>query len=266
MSRGLLSEEQLKEIAARLPELNSINHVLMPTPELIAMELGPKSRMPEAIVCLTDALRVAHEVRYALHEMLAHLIWYRQDRGEPIEEAAIYFGRFYADDAALRLYAAAEHVANFIVGFLGLDQVDLKRYAKEHGSRQSEVGHYLIAERPDEPISKAVHRLIQDSNWNETMRYRASLVHEQPPIVAGLGMAWKRGPKWVVTERGYMLPFGTDGDTPSFTVDELTKTVLSANEGFIEMMSRIVDILVEFLAKQGFDLDLTEGEIATRIP
>lgn len=266
MSRGLLSEEQLKEIAARLPELNSINHVLMPTPELIAMELGPKSRMPEAIVCLTDALRVAHEVRYALHEMLAHLIWYRQDRGEPIEEAAIYFGRFYADDAALRLYAAAEHVANFIVGFLDLDQKVLKRHTKRCRSLNSVVGHYLIAERPDEPITKAVHHLVRDSNWAKTIDYRDTWVHRQPPIVAGLGMAWKRGPRWVVTERGYMLPFGTDGDTPSLTVDELTKIVLSANEAFIEMMSRIVDILVEFLAKQGFDLDLTEGEISTRIP
>lgn len=265
MSRGLLSDERLEEIAAKLPDLNSIKRVLLLDPDVISMKLGPKSRVPEAIVCLHDALRVADEVRYALHEMLAHLIWYRQDRGEPIEEAAIYFGRFYADDAALRLYAAAEHVANFIVGFLDLDQVDLKRYAKGRPSLHSVVGHYLMAERPDEPITKAVHHLVQDSNWTKTtIEYRNPWVHEQPPIIAGLGIAWKRGPRWVVTERGHMLSIKF-GDTPSFTVDELTKMVLSANEAFIEMMSRMVDILVEFLAKQGFDLDFTKGEISVRM-
>lgn len=264
MSRGLLSEERLKEIAARLPDLNSIKHVLLLNPDMIAMKLGRKSRVPEAIVCLHDAVRVTYEVRDALHEMLAHMFWYRCDRGEPIEEAAIYFGRFYADDAALRLYAAAEHVANFIVGFLDLDQVDLEPYANGRTSLQSVVGHYLMTERPDEPITKAVQYLVQDSNWTKIIAYRNTWVHEQPPIVAGLGTAWKRGPRWVVTERGHMLSIKF-GDTPSFTVGELTKIVLSANEMFIGMISQIVDIVVEFLEKHGFDLDLAEGEISVRV-
>lgn len=264
MSRGLLSEERLKEIAARLPGLNSIERVLLLNPDMIAMKLRPKSRLPEAIACLHDAVRVAEEVRYALHEMLAHLIWYRQDRGESIEEAAIYCGRFYADDAALRLYAAAEHVANFIVEFLDLDKVDWKPYTKRSRSFSSVVGHYLIAERPNEPITKVVHHLVRDSNWLKTICYRDTWVHKQPPIVAGLGTAWKRGPRWVVTERGHMLSISF-GDTPSLTVDELTKMVLSANEALIEMMSRMVDILVESLEKHGFELDFTEGEISVRM-
>lgn len=264
MSRGLLNDERLEEIATRLPDLNSIKRVFLLTPDMIAMKLGPKSRVPEAIICLHDALQVVEEIQYALHEMLAHLIWYRQDRGEPNEKAAIYFGRFYADDAALRLYAAAEHVANFIMRFLDLDRADLKPYAKKRDSLHSVVGHYLMAERLDEPITKTIHHLVQDSNWIKTINYRNIWVHEQPPIIAGLGIVWKREPRWVITERGHMLGIG-GGDTPNYSVDELTKMVLPANETFIEIMSQIVDIVVEFLEKHDFGLGFTEGKISVRV-
>src|SRR5262249_46292543 len=133
------------------------------------------------------------EVRYALFECLAHLWCYRDNRDPPSEALAVFFGRFYVDDAALRLYAAGEHLANAIVSMLEIDANDLKRFKTgNESSQQPTVGRYLIAERAGDPVTDAIIKLIARTKWLEAMNYRNEWVHSKPPILNETGIEFER--------------------------------------------------------------------------
>jgi len=62
MSRGLLSEEELKAIDRQLPDTErSTDLVHSVDPNFVAMRHGPESRLPEAAVCLHDASQMIQE-------------------------------------------------------------------------------------------------------------------------------------------------------------------------------------------------------------
>lgn len=129
MSRGLLGDEVLSELAKELPDLTKlVETVLSLLPGFIPVHFPPESSVPVAAVCLHDAKSTVEEARYAFHEVLAHRKWYLEKRETPKEDAATFFGRFYLDDTALRLYSAGEHLANAIVYMLGITKQDLEPY------------------------------------------------------------------------------------------------------------------------------------------
>jgi hypothetical protein len=239
MSRGLLGKKILKEIANQLPDIEQLSlDILNCTPEVVSFRFPPTSKIPVASVCLHDALSTLADARYAFHELLAHRAWYLEKRETPLETTAVFFTRFYADDVALRLYAAGEHLANAIINMLEIDARSLIPYKKKRISKQIIVWKYLEREKPTHAITTAVKKLAQSEEWLATRCYRDDWVHGKPPIIKGLGIQYERRKRWEVSEKHIGLSFG-GGDEPKYSDEDLIKMVKPALFVFVETLSDI---------------------------
>jgi len=79
MSRGRVDKKTAAAIAAKLPDLQSVQQlVLTMSPDFISTRFAHDSTVPQASVCLNDAMAALGEASYATFEAEAHLIWYRQ--------------------------------------------------------------------------------------------------------------------------------------------------------------------------------------------
>ena len=254
MSRGKLDKETAARVESGLPNLTEIRKATLSLqPDFISMGFPPGSTIPIAAVCLQDVTSTLQEVRYALFESLAHLVWYLEKSEPTNEHLAVFFGRFYADDAALRLYAAGEHLAKAITCSLGISNPDLKKHRKtgrrdDQGSEQSAVGKYLKAERFDHPITKTIVKLIDHDEWLQTINYRNEWVHSKPPIVEGQGIEYERRNRLKVSATHIGVSFG-GGDAPKYKVDEVLGFIKPALSSFTQALIEIVEYYVEFLNK-----------------
>ena len=169
MSRGKLDRETASKVNNGLPDVDAVRRASLElNPDMISMGFPINSTNPIAAVCLQDATSVLQEARYALLEALAHLVWYREKSEPPNEHLALFFGKFYADDVALRLYAAAEHLANAIVNILDIERevAEFKKLKKLGGSsKQVTVGIYLAKNLSTHEITKAVLSLRDSEDW-----------------------------------------------------------------------------------------------------
>jgi len=240
MSRGLLGDEILSELAKELPDLAEMAETVLSLPlGFIPVHFPPESHVPVAAVCLHDAKCTVEEARYAFHEVLAHRKWYLEKREEPNEDAAVFFGRFYTDDTALRLYSVSEHLAKAIVYMLEITKQDLEPYQKKNRiSLQVVVGHYLINKHPTHPVTKAVLRLVNSAEWRKTVNYRNAWVHNQPPTVKGTGIVYQRRSRWQVSDSGALLTFG-GGDEPRYSIDDLVGFVRPSLFLFVEVLTEV---------------------------
>jgi hypothetical protein len=261
MSRFLLDESTLSRISQNLPNLRKLRMTVTGlVPDFISINFDPESTAPIAAVCLDDSTLTLSEARYALSECFAHRIWYGEKTEPPNEILAVFLGRFYADDAALRLYSAGEHLANAIVFMLEIGEPRLKQYKKHKISQQSAVGNFLAREEPHHPITKAVLQLNQSKEWQDTIDYRHKWVHEQPPTVNGLGTVYRREKRWQISEpseggQTFMLGIG-DGDKPEYSsVDDLIRFIQPALFLFTDTLTAIVQFYIGLLEKRGITID-----------
>jgi len=254
MSRGKLDKETAARVEKGLPDVTEVRKATLSLqPDFISMGFPPGSTIPIAAVCLQDVTSTLQEVRYALVESLAHIVWYREKSEPPNEHLAVFFGRFYADDAALRLYAAGEHLAKAIICTLEISNSDLKKYKRtsrpdDQGSEQSAVGKYLKAERLNHPVTKAILKLIRQDEWFQTINYRNEWVHSKPPIVEGQGIEYERRNRLEVSTTHIGIRFG-GGDAPKYSVDGLLGFIKPALSSFTETVIEIVEYYVEYLNK-----------------
>ncbi len=229
MSRGLLGEAGLLEISQHLPDLTDLRDTILHlSPGFLPVKFPPESSIPIAAACLHDALRSVEEATYAFHEILAHRKWYLEKRETPNEPTAIFFSKFYADDVALRLYSAGEHLANALLV----------------------VGHYLINEYPNHPVTKAILKLVKSKGWLKTIKYRNDWVHNQPPTVEGLGIVYERRNRWIISEHGALLTFGA-GDNPSHKIEDIVNVVRLALFLFIEVLTEVTRHYTELITEKG---------------
>jgi hypothetical protein len=255
MSRGTLDGTDLKRISQETPDLSELEgRVLSLTPDFISMTFPPDSDVPIASVCFSDASNTLHEARYALFEVFAHQIWYLEKKDPPNEMAAAFFGHFYTDDAALRLYSAGEHLANGIIMMLKITDEELKPY-KQKGKRisqQSIVGNYLRKEKTNHPITKAVIGLADSKEWQATMTYRNKWVHKQPPTVEGLGIVFRRRVRWEPSPTGkvHTLHVG-GGDKPEYSAEDLVGFIKPAMFKFKDTFTSVVEFYKELLKDAG---------------
>lgn len=198
----------------------------------------------------------------------ASLTEYGMEKGtEPANEmAAVFFGRFYADDTALRLYSAGEHLAEAIIFMLEISDQQLKKYRRPQRSQQSVVGHFLAKEEPRHPITRAALKLSQSKEWCDTNRYRNKWVHEQPPTVEGLGKVYKRVKRWQIAEAEVETEAGAvkrktsamvigHGDEPEYSVDDLLGFIRPALFVFAETLTTVVQFYIKLLEKRGITVD-----------
>jgi hypothetical protein len=256
MSRGKLDKDTGNKIGSELPDVTEIRKATLTLqPDFISMGFPPRSRISIAAVCLQDVTSTLQEVRHALFEALAYILWYRERNEPPNDHLAIFFGRFYVDDAALRLYAAGEHLAEAIVCMLEIDKESLRKYRKtgrpdDQGSQQSAVGKFLKAEMPTHQITKAISILIASKEWLPTINYRDVWVHRKPPIIEGMGISYKRRNRLNVSDTGVWVSFG-GGDAPEYTVDQLIGFVRPAAIQFTEAVRAVVEYYIRLLHENG---------------
>ena len=181
------------------------------------MAFPPESSIPVSSVCLCDAVNTFEEALYALHEALAHQVWYVEHKTPPNEPAATFFVRYYSDDAALRLYSAGEHLANGIIMMLELSKQELAPFLKKR-TRHIGVGLFLLKKRPDHPVTDAVAKLPKSPEWQATLRYRNCWVHEQPPSVDGLGIIYRRRKRWRDSSTGKSKMLGIGGGDEAVSI------------------------------------------------
>jgi len=250
-----LSDQRWAEIESKLPKVVDIQTRLLLPIEFISLKSGWESRLDEAAVCLRDASEVACDAVYALRQAHANLIWFREDAPDaPQEINACNFCKFYIDDVALRLYASAEHVRNFIIGFLDIQKSSLKPFRKRGFSKLDIVRGYLHKEMPSHAISIAIEGLLFDENWKKIIEYRNTWVHKQPPLIKGLGIVYERKGRWTKSDNSYKLGFG-GGDKPKFTVDELLENVSFATHALINLLTDLTNLLYVRLSELGINMD-----------
>jgi hypothetical protein len=256
MTRGLLPDDELNRIEAKLPSVESLAvKALQMDPNFMYLAFEPGSDIPLAAVCLQDATDVLRDARITLHECYTHGIYYRKYKDPPKEEAAIMMERFFLDDLALRLYATGEHLASAIIFMLELTDEDLKPYKADRASKQSIVGHYLAEERPNHRITKAVDKLASSKDWQLSMDYRGRWVHDQPPTVQGLGIVYRRCSKWERNAKTLKMSITLGvGDKPEYSIEEVRGFL---EKGFVELINATqscIDYFEGMLRDVGFTL------------
>lgn len=253
MTRGHLGKSDLLKIDDALPSIAGLGElVLHISPEVVSISFPPESCVPVASVCLQDAYHTIAEARYAMHESLAHELWYRKRRKKPYEIAAVYFAKYYLDDAALRIYSSGEHLANAILRMMEIARTDLRSYKNGKVSLQVAVKKYLMAKNPEHPITQALDILVSSGEWNLARCYRNRLVHEQPPTVVGLGITHRREIRWIrsAEEKTWTLRFG-GGDKPEYTVQQLQHTFRQALAQLIDFALSCSRFYLSVLNKKG---------------
>lgn len=264
MSRGLLDDATLEFIANKMPNIDKLAGLVQPLPpDLISMKFDHTSTVPIAAVCLQDTVNTLFEARHALHEVYAHRIYYLEKAAKPNKMAAIYFAKFYSDDIALRLYASAEHLANAIMAMLEIDRKEINKTRKSDKkiSLASAVGDFFRKQMPDHPISKAISDLIECDEWMKTKDYRDKWVHEQPPLIEGMGIVWKRKILW--EDDGEEVRPGVKarklkiggGAKPDFTVENLIYITERALNKFVQTTEIVVNFYVDLLVKNGIRIE-----------
>jgi len=263
MSRGQISDAKLSQLSRKLPDIADLtNRVGRLSSDLVSMRFGPGSRIPIAGVCLNDSVSLINDAIYALREAFAHEVWYREESSTPNDATANYFMKFYCDDAALRMYAAAEHLASAIVEMLEIEYKLLKQERLKSTSLASLVGNHLIRKQPTHLITSAVVKLVNSKGWTRSMDYRNKWVHEQPPMLSGFGIQWHRRERWQEIETGdavtgHKLSFGGKGDKPDYSVQELRSFVEEGLFSLVQTFSDVTDYFIELLAANGISLTNT---------
>lgn len=278
MTRGMLDATDMERISQELPDLSNLQQIAsFSSPDSISISFPYKSNIPVASVCLREAVDTLAEATYALHEVFAHRIWYREKKDPPEEMTAAFFERYYADDAALRLYSAGEHLANGIIMMLEITDEDLKppkvkgKQGKERSSLQSVVGNYLRRQKVSHPITEAVKNLAESKEWIAMVGpngYRHRLVHGPLPTVKQMGNVYERKIRWETLPNGkHRLTLRNRGDRPEYSVEELVEFIQPAMFRFTDTLTSVSKFYIDLLRSWGLSLtfDRTSSTINVKM-
>lgn len=251
MSRGILDEADSERIYPETPDLKELgNMILSLSPDFLSMSFPRDSNIPIASACFQDTFYTLQEASHALSEIFAHQIWYLEKKDTPDEWLAAFFSRFYADDVALRLYSAAEHLANGIIMMLEITDKDLEPYKVKRSSQRVIVGNYLCNKKMNHPVTKSAIKLNDSKQWCDTINYRNRLVHDQPPTVKGLGIVYERRRRWKQVSNGqFTLGIG-GGDKPEYSVKDLVGFIKPALFQFSDTLISVVEFYKKLINDQ----------------
>jgi hypothetical protein len=204
------------------------------------------------------------EARVAMFECYAHAVYYRIVAAPANVLVAVFFERYYVNDVAYRLYAAAEHLAAAVEAMLEIHSGALVPYRRHRISRQALVAAYLRRAKRHHPITDAVGRLGRSKDWHRAMTYRGSLVHEQPPLMEGTGIVYERGSRWEETSKGgYRLSVG-GGDRPTLSTETVADFLNRAMDALLSTFGECVAFYTTILGAR--DIYMTDvGKVTVRL-
>jgi len=255
-----IDKEMYQQAIQNLPDIDALTkRIRYLSSDLISTKFKSDSNFPIAAVCFQDVSRTLLESRYALLESFAHKIWYLEKTSPPDEINAIFFSQFYADDAVLRLDSAAEHLAKAIVFIFDISDENIKN--NRTGSRFKTVRKILLQPESTHLITKAIDELYLSKAWKTTISYRDDWVHNQPPIISGLGMAFERKRRWKVSDKNISKLGMSNSDEPKYSIDDLLGFIPPALIDFSEKLNITVEFYIKELEKKG----ITVGEQGLRV-
>lgn len=236
MDESRLSASTLEEIERQLPTLEAIAdrvHTMLPDTLSTGYYKNPDSTIPIAGVSFIDCYHTLAATRYALSQYLVQGAYHREV--EANEGAAVWLERYYLDDTALRLYSAAEHLADGITKMFEISRLDgpVSAWAK--------LKKYLVREHPTDSVTQQMIAVSATDEWKFAIEYRGKWVHNQPPTVKGLGMVYRRRQRWNVSPDGMKSLVLSGGDEPEFTTQQIGTAFLRAWQDFVPMFHVVLD-------------------------
>ena len=241
MSGFILDEKTKVLINTKLLSISEIQKRLIDfDPEIISLNINPESNIPVSLVCINDCCNTLVNTRYALYELYAHLYWYAKLSPNPSNYLALFYSRFFADDVSLRLYSSGEHLANAIENMLDIDSNVVKKCKGK--SKQIRIGKYLIVNYHDFSITESLKSLSKNKSWIKTINYRNNWVHNQPPLIAGMGIQYKRKIRWEFNEstKYYNLNL-LSPDKPDFKIDEVIEFLTEAYNSIVKVFETVFE-------------------------
>ncbi|HEY0015360.1 MAG TPA: hypothetical protein VGC13_03550 [Longimicrobium sp.] len=256
MSRGELDLQTLTEIANKLPRFDGwAKQAMSHIPDFLSIGFPHESEIPIAAVSLHDCVHTLFATRFALHEYLACGIYFRY-RVEPADELlATSREVYYLDDAALRLYSAAEHLADAVVKMLEISTSQLEPFKKKGASGWARLTAYIRSTSPQSRLHRAFSSLAENPDWRLAIRYRGAWVHNQPPTIRGLGIVYHRRKRWKTSGNKRFLGLIGTGDEPEFTTEELGKAFISACSNFADVFKVVLEEFEEIISAHGFTIE-----------
>ena len=246
------------EVDDRLREYEFlVNRISIVAPDFIAANFAYDSGVPIAVVCLRDCQTTLGQALFALHQLCLQTAEHRTaDPPDPLRVA--WIERFFLEDAAMRLYSAAEHLANAIAFLLAIDQDEIDAFKTP--SQWERVRKALEAHGTDTPIGTCMADLRRVKGWRVAMRYRGRVVHNQPPNLEGLGIQYKRQKRWEATpDRSHMVLRVRFGDAADHTPAEVKEFILEAFAAFLAVARAVTDNLYSELDAHGIKWDGNES-------
>lgn len=178
--RGWLPLDVMKSIEVRYRYSGEIEQSFS---SIIFPLSGKEERIRDVQIRLENGQHLLNESRYALMEAEAHGLWYEKYRDPPNRVTALFFRRFYLDDASLRLYSSGEYLFKAVRSFWSIPENSKGRYLLERvisGARQTS---------PTPPFVPALERIDNDQAWKENARHRSDWVHNKLHRIEGLDTA-----------------------------------------------------------------------------
>lgn len=262
MAETELSIRERKYIKSLIPELDEIHDKIISfQPDFISILFDHKNLVPVASICLRDCISILYNAKYALYWAHYHNFILSRKEIAIDQMSEISHIKFYADDVALRLYSAGEHLANSIINMFNLSKHDLKPYKKRRTSNAIIIGNYLQENEPNNKITVAVNRIVQLHEWHETIRYRDKWVHEQPPQINGQGIIYKRKIRWQFngkeTRPGVKVRSLDIGgsDKPDILIENLLLYVTTSFSALVKLLTEVIDYYQDILTNYGFKLN-----------
>ena len=240
-----LPENLKKEIQSSLPAIDSLGSAIeQMNPVIIAMHFHPSSNIPVAIECYRDSLLMTRYTRLALYEAKKNSVFYSQIEKPQNLFLAAFYSRFYIDTASIHLYSAAEHLASALVAHLDYSKDALKGIKRS--SRILRLHDFLAQIADQEDLRRKLESVCLSDAWKEFSSYRNNVVHNQPPILRGLGVQYSREKKWRKEGSGYNITF-PGNDTPLVSIKEIYETLVGCLSMFVDIFKTNVDCYVDLI-------------------
>lgn len=255
-----LSKTEKAEINKLLPNLGEIQHkIIWMTPEFSAIFLGPKSPLPKAAVCIKDCMDTLFGVLHAMSSALEHYKLSKKYKRQENIIGQYFLTKYYCDDVALRLYSAQEHLSNSIILLFKIDNSSLNFGQNKRGGFAGKLANLLKQKFPTDIITIKLNNLGKNKDWQTIIKYRNDWVHNQPPLIDGLGLQYKRIDRWqkskrietpetvkkvvpkIENEPIYQLTLTVDGDEKDFTLEQLLNICLNSFTQFVDLFDKVVD-------------------------
>lgn len=220
-----LPRAEMKKLEARLCATVEIQkRVISRSPSFLAIQLGPKSLIPNAWAVLHHACDATQAARFHLYMAMYERLRYREYKKPPEPQGGDMLADFYFTSFALHVVAAEGHIALSLGRLYGMPGAGRNGFK---APTSNEIYGFLRREPgAEEFVTLLAPFQGRDANWKWIKRFRNRWAHMNPVRVKEFGiqysMDFKRDSFWTTKSNVRSISVG-GGDPPETTVPEMLK-------------------------------------------